>query len=221
MQASYLTTLTILAWCVVLTAAWTALAYIWAVRRVSWQLKAKLELGQGLVIPGLVLAPVMLVVSFRVFGINLLFPSAFDATTSATVVAAIAPALALFIASGLARSIWQTVAMHYQHWQQQPFATTMLASGATRELAVRRLVIIKSFLSAWSQCLPWLYGELIIVEAVFNAPGLGLLAWESARQRDHLELLTAVASLITLYAVAVGLAAAASHWLGRRLESYG
>lgn len=221
MQLTYLTTLIILAWCIVLTVLWTALAYFWAVRRVNWQPKAKPELGQGMVLPALVLAPVMLVVSFRVFGINLLFPSAFEATASVTAFGAIAPAVVLFVASGLARCIWQTVTMQFQHWQRQPFATTMLACGATREVAVRRLVVIKSFLSAWTQCLPWLYGELIIVEAVFNAPGLGLLAWDSARQRDHLTLLSAVTGLVALYTVAVALAASASHWLGRRLESYG
>lgn len=221
MHDSYLTTIMILVWCLAMAMAWTALAYLWAVRQNLGPSRTKLDLDQGVILPGLVLAPVMLVLSFRLFGVSLLFPSAFDAGFKATLSAAAAPASALVIASGLARSLWRNVAVQYQHWQSQPFATARLAVGGSRESAVRRLVIIKSFLAAWAQCLPWLYGELIIVEAVFNAPGLGLSAWHAARQRDHLSLVTAVGGLILLYALAVGIATGASRWLGRRLESYG
>lgn len=225
MQDSYLTTILILMWCLAMTMAWTALAYIWAVRwaerQSAGQGRTKLHLDQGVILPSLVLAPVMLVLGFHLFGVNLLFPSAFDADFKATLSAAAAPAIALVITSGLARSLWRNVAVQYLHWQRQPFATARLAVGGSRESAVRRLVITKSFLVAWAQCLPWLYGELIVVEAVFNAPGLGLSAWNAARQRDHLGLVTAVAGLILLYALAVGMATGASRWLGRRLESYG
>jgi len=221
MQDTYLTTILILAWCIAISVAWTALAYVWSTRIVGGEARDRLDLGQGIILPGLVLAPVMLVISFRVFGINLLFPSAFEATILTTVSAATAPAFALFLSSGLGRSLWRTLGMQYHLWQRQPFATAAVAYGSTRELAVRRLVVLKSFLAAWAQSLPWLYGELIIIEAVFNAPGLGLSAWDAARQRDHLGLLTAVAGLIALYAVSVAISSWVSHWLGRRLESYG
>ena len=214
------TTILILAWCLLLGLCWTAVVFGYLCRSQKAPSTSIDSLGRGVIIPALVIAPVTLLIAFRYAGINLLFPIEIFASATELFTAALAPAVVLFLVSGLAGALLRQLRLEHNHWQRQPFALAAVAYGHDKNKAVRRIVLLRGFVTAWAQCLPWLYGELIIVEAVFNAPGLGLSAWHMARAHDHMGLLSTVGFLILLYALSVAVTAWGNSWLGRRLESY-
>jgi ABC-type dipeptide/oligopeptide/nickel transport system permease component len=214
------TTTLILAWCAALSLVLSVAVYAMAAHRHERLGKGKAPLA-GVILPALVVAPLALAAAFKLLGWNLLFPVHFFADWTTLLEAALAPALVLVLSSGLAGSLWRLTHREYAHWRGKTFALMATATGQRPEAALRRLVLAKSLCTAWAQCLPWLFGELIIVEAVFNAPGLGLDAWQLAKVRDLAGLGEAILWLAGLYAIAVALTASVNHWLGRRLETYG
>lgn len=219
------TTTLILLWCLALSLGWAALVY--AVVGRDGRARGAESGGRaargsyaGLIVPALVAAPLAVVLGFRL-GVSLLYPVVLFADAGALVRAALPPALVLVLASGLGGSLARQVARETRHWRAKPFALSALATGQSPARLLRRLVLVKALAGAWSRCLPWLFGELVVVEAVFNAPGLGLDAWHAARVQDLAGLAVTVAQLAALYAVCVGAAALTQRRLGRRLESYG
>lgn len=215
------TTTLILLWCFLLSVAWTALIYaLQAYRKNSGGRDQTPRLAGAAILPALVVGPVLLVAAFRVAGVNLLFPVHFFSTFRAVAAAALVPAAVLLVASGMASSARRAVVSEYELWSGKTFARVALAVGRSPHRVLRRLIMIKALAQAWSQCLPWAFGELIIVEAVFNAPGLGLDAWHLARTRDLSGLFEAVIWLVGLYLICIGATAGVNRWLGRKLESY-
>lgn len=208
----------ILLWTLVLSCLYAWWRYHQIARRVDHGRKASTQ--GGLILPALALAPVLLVVAHRAFNINLLFPVHFFASFHELVLKAFVPAVVLVVASGLGGQIRVLMAAEYEYWRAKAFARAALAYGLTPQRVLRRLVIIKVMTRAWSRCLPWLFGELMIVEAVFNAPGLGLDAWNLARTRQLDELAVSLGWLAGLYGLCLVLTAWLHGWLGRRLESY-
>src|SRR5690606_11099717 len=122
--------------------------------------------------------------AFRAFEITLLFPLHFFADVWTLLWAYFIPALVLMMASGVPFVLSEAIRREYAHWQGRSFAVVALAMGRRKPEVLRRLVLVKTPTGTWTQCLPWLFGELIIVETVFNAPGLGLDASHLARTRD-------------------------------------
>lgn len=220
------TTTLILLWCFVLALVWSFVVFKWSAWRkarghgVPSAVSGNSALGAGVLLPALVLAPLLLVVAFRMLGINLLFPLHFFAEPRTLVLSAFVPAVVLVLASGLFSSISRGVRSEYWYWSQKLFTRVAVAAGMKEERVLRRLVITKAFLEAWSRSLPWLFGELIVVEAVFNAPGLGLDAWHLARTRDFSGLAFDVASLAMLYGSCVLVTGLLNRKLGKRLETY-
>lgn len=213
------TTTLILLWCFALSLAWTGAVYAAQARRKDGS-GATARFSGAAILPALVVGPVALVAAFRVAGINLLFPVHFFTSTFELVAAALVPAVVLLLASGMASTLRRAIATEYGVWSAKTFARVALAVGRSPHGVLRRLVIIKAMTEAWTQCLPWLFGELIIVETVFNAPGLGLDAWHLARTRDFGGLFEVIAWLAALYVVCVAVTALVNRWLGKRLESY-
>lgn len=214
------TTTLILAWCAALSVVLSVSIYVFAAYRHERRGRGRTPFA-GAILPALVVAPLGLALAFKVLGVNLLFPVHFFADWRQLARAALAPAVVLVLSSGLAGSLWRLTHREYAHWRGKTFALMATATGQRPETALRRLVLAKSLCAAWAQALPWLFGELIIVEAVFNAPGLGLDAWQLARVRDLGGLGEAILWLAGLYAIAVTVTATVNYWLGRRLESYG
>ena len=217
MYKYFQTTTLILVWCFLLTSLWAVVVFYWTSRRTS---AVSTPSNSAALLPGLILAPLILTISFHVLGINLLFPVHFFADWQTLVSAAIVPAIVLILASGLFGNILRSVRFEYGYWRGKSFAIVATAVGQSLPKALRRLVLLKSLAGAWSQCLPWLFGELIVVEAIFNAPGLGLDAWEMAKTRNLEGLAVAIFWLSILYAVCIGLSAATNRWIGKRLATY-
>ncbi len=171
-------------------------------------------------VPVLLVAPLLLVVGFRAFGINFIYPVTFDSTFFDLVLAGIAPAFVLAYASGLIPTVSASVSSELDFWARKPFVLMMTASGLYPKKMMRRLVTTRALLISWMRCMPWLFGEMIIVEVVFNAPGLGLDAWNMAKQRNIEALLQSLVWLGGLYIVCVFLAQYGHEKIGKRLESY-
>ena len=79
---------------------------------------------------------------------------------------------------------------------------------------------MKAYCSASLAALPWLFGEIIVVEAVFNAPGLGLGAWRAAKARDYGVVGESLGWLIILFTVFYGLNVLWSRNIGKKLKGY-
>jgi ABC-type dipeptide/oligopeptide/nickel transport system permease component len=221
MLSYLLTTVLILGWCFAVAAAWSLALFSWATRRRHGPRAAPSSRRiPGAILPALVVAPVAVLAAFRALGLNLLFPIVVDAELTTLLAATLAPALVLLIASGLAGQLARGVTAELEFWRAKTFATVALAVGRDPHRELRRLVLTKALSGALGRCLPWLFGELVVVEAVFNAPGLGLDAWHLARTRDLAGLATTVAWLTALYIACAAAAAAVHRWIGRRLDSY-
>ena len=214
------TTTLILLWCFLLSVGWAWLVYGLQAYFRRGPLVTRTQLAGTAILPALVVGPLVLVAAFRLAGINLLYPVHFFATLPALAGAALVPSLVLLVASGMAATVRRNVIEEYELWSAKTFALVVLAVGRSPHHVLRRLVMTKALAQAWSQCLPWAFGELIIIETVFNAPGLGLDAWHLARVHDLAGLGEIVAWLAALYLLCVGLTVAVNRWLGRRLESY-
>jgi ABC-type dipeptide/oligopeptide/nickel transport system permease component len=211
------TTTLILVWCFLLTSLWALLVFYWTSLRTS---KNPSPASSTALLPGMVLAPLLLTGGYHLLGLNLLFPIHFFAEWHRIVIAAFVPALVLILASGLFGTIHSGIRFEYNYWSQKSFATVATSIGQSLPKALRRLVVFKTLAGAWSRCLPWLFGELIVIEAIFNAPGLGLDAWEMAKTRNIEGLALSIFWLSLLYLACVGISAAINRWIGRRLSSY-
>lgn len=208
------TTLLLLALVAAFSLAWAALRFKWTGAR------RRQPFGMPLFLPGVLLAPLMIALGFRVLGLNLIFPPALVATAGEWTLHAVAPALALFFASGLAASIAAEVTGWKQAALQKAFHRTRLAFGLDPERTLRRLVLTAALTRSWERALPWLFSELIVLECLFNAPGLGWDIWQRAKERRLGDLTEAVVILLCLYGICRALAARFSRRLGQRLEGY-
>jgi hypothetical protein len=127
------TTTLILLWCLVLSSAWAVVAFYRAARHDAPPPRRQFA---GLIAPALVLAPLALVLAFRVVGINLLFPVGFFADLSTLAFAALAPALILVLSSGLIGGLSRQIRTEYSHWSSKTFA--LMSSVALRRAHHRR-----------------------------------------------------------------------------------
>ena len=158
--------------------------------------------------------------AFKFFGINLLFPLHFFASFGQLVIAALVPAVVLLMASGLLGNIHRSINYEYEYWSNKMFAVVAKSVGGSIPKNLKRLVLIKAIAQSWSQSLPWLFGELIVVEAVFNAPGLGLDAWNLAQIRNMEGLFEVILWLVLLYGLCSFITALVNRWIGRKLTGY-
>jgi ABC-type dipeptide/oligopeptide/nickel transport system permease component len=228
------TTALILLWSFFFSLIWTLIVYSWTSRAIVkskgfFQIAQEKRIFQGqghswkslsIISPALLVAPLVLIFSHDLLGLNLLFPVHLTADFYQLLLAAMAPALVLLLACGLLGQITRQIPASYAEWSRKTFVTMTKSYGGTPRRALRRIVVGEVLSRAWSQSLPWFFGELIVVECVFNAPGLGLDAWHEARVRHWVGLFEALLWLASLYGAAVVVSALFTKWLGKRLESY-
>jgi ABC-type dipeptide/oligopeptide/nickel transport system permease component len=214
-------TLSILAWCALTSVAVVLAAYGRAASRHERSPSASRQALRGMaLLPALVLAPLAVALSFAALRLDLIYPVQMLASPRQLALAALAPALVLVLASGLAQTLIRSVEEGYARWHARPFAKVARAYGKEPRDALRRVVVLEALATAWSSSLPWLFSELIVVEAVFNAPGIGLAAWQAARERNAPALVEALVLLTATYAALALASALFNRRLGRRLESY-
>lgn len=217
----FTSTTLLLVWCVIFSLALIPTRYSLYWRFGNSKTRTPDAPYQLPLIPSLVIAPLMLVGAYSLFKWNLIYPIASLATFDQLVLATVAPGFVLFVSSGLAFRIFSNLRRECDSWTHRTFVTVASAYGHSPASSIRRVVYCKTFLDSWTQCLPWLFGELLVVEAVFNAPGLGTDAWHQARMRQFPELFESVFWLFVLYFTFTALSHFGNQWLGKRLENYG
>ena len=176
--------------------------------------------ASGFAAPSLVLAPLLLIICYQNFKLNLIFPPALLTSPSVIFLFCLAPASILFFASGLFFRIKNLVFIEYHHYSRQHFSQVARCFGLNPKKKLKKLILLKALTGSWAQSLPFFFGELIVVEAVFNAPGLGQNIFALARTRQHEALFSYLLLLILLYFTLFGFIRYLSGWLGVRLASY-
>lgn len=129
------------------------------------------------------------------------------ATTADLVPAAVLPALTLVIA--MAAYVIRAMRSSTIDVLTAEFATTAELKGVTRRRLLWRHVLPQAILPVLpviSINVAWLLGGVVVVESVFNYPGLGKLMIDSVSTRD-LPVLEAIAVLSALVYVVVNLLA--------------
>jgi len=215
MVSSFPTTVFIVAWTVLISIGWVVFCFVQPISR-----KASSNRGLDMAVPSLVLGPILLVSFYQIFSINIIFPVQILTDTLTSAIYCLVPAATLFLASGLCFRIRQNVRLEYHHWIGQGFSTFTASLGGSPKRRIARLVTVKSFLDSWSQSLPWFFGEILVVESLYNVPGLGLEIWHAARQRDIDNLLTSLVILMAVYGLLWAVVKYASGWLGVKLATY-
>jgi len=170
--------------------------------------------------PALSLGVLAIFLSYKLFDLNLLFPVHLLTRWEELVLSAIVPAIILNLASGLTLNIFKTTDQQYNYWRDKTFFQTRRALGLDPTLGIRRLVIIKSLSSSWASSITWVFGELLIIESVFNAPGLGLAIWHQARTREMNAMLVTALWFFLIYFTIYLLNLLLHSWLGKKLEGY-
>jgi len=178
--------------------------------------------GRGVVlVPAVMLVPLLIWFSYLAFKTVLIFPPGLMASAADLNLHAIAPALVLLVSAGFVGSARRVMASEIRFWAGRPFVRLSLALGKDPHAELRRLIVARSFSEIWSATLPWFFGELIVVEALFNAPGLGTSLWEAARRLDHTEAAKGLLVIFAIFFFTNEVNRRLSRWVGVRLESYG
>lgn len=207
----------ILAWCALLSLFFAGISFIGLYLRHGRLGGLRLLISQQ---PALICGAVAIFLAYHWFELVLFFPVHLLSERHDLIFKALVPAMVLLVASGLLRNLVLTMKIEYEQWSSKAFLLTAQAYGIQPWRWLARVVIIRSLVVSWGQSLPWLFGELIIVESIFNAPGLGLDIWFQARQRDLSAMTGSVMMLATVYAFCAICQQQVHSWLGRRLEGY-
>ena len=206
----------IMAWFAVFSLIWQFTIFEWF----GVQEEVETLKGSSFIFPAIVLSPLVLVIGFRLLGIYLIFPVNIISDSLDQIKSGIVPGLIVFLASGMASSIVQNTKQAVNDWAVKPFCIMGQAYGFSKKNILRKVVCSSSFLDSLQRCLPWIFGELFIVECIFNAPGLSYEAWKSAKSED-LESLTFCISIIAcLYLLTWISQSLYSLHIKRRLTNY-
>lgn len=211
------TSCVILAWCVVLSLLVATLTFSWLHLRHGRLGALRLLIAHQ---PSLIIGSVLIVIFYHSLGWVLFFPVHMMADRSEIIFKGLIPALVLLLASGLLRQLILTMSMEYRSWSKKSFLLTAKAYSLHSWRVLAKVVLWRSLLVSWGYSLPWLFGELIVVESLFNAPGLGLDIWTQARQREIPAMLTSLGLLSAIYLCFAYTQHSMNQWLGRRLEGY-
>lgn len=190
------------------------LGIIAAVRKNEWQDKfAMVTALVGMSIPGFVLGPILIIVLavdhgwFPVSGMDASYAWVLPAVTLGT-------ALAAILTRMLRASLLEVL--------HEDYMRTAKAKGASES---RRLLVhglrnaFLPILTLVGLQLGALLGGAVIIETVFDWPGLGLLLIESINRRDYALVLGAILLITLFYVVVNNLLELAYRWLDPRIRS--
>lgn len=170
--------------------------------------------------PALILAPLTLLAAYKIAAWNLIYPASMLADWWELLLASIIPSIILYIAAGLPLQIYRFISLETNNWREKPFFTVAMAYGKKPYQQLWPIAGKKSLFTAWHLCLPWLFGELIIIECIFNTPGLGYASWQMARMQKTEALIVPLATLVAIYAIFSSILWIFTKRLGRWLDGY-
>jgi glutathione transport system permease protein len=192
------------------------LGIIAAVRKNGWQDKvAMITALVGMSIPGFVLGPILIIVLavdhgwFPVSGMHAPYAWVLPALTLGT-------ALAAILTRMLRASLLEVL--------HEDYMRTAQAKGASES----RLLLVHGLRNAFLPILTLvglqlgaLLGGAVIIETVFDWPGLGLLLIESINRRDYALVLGAILLITLFYVLVNNLLELAYRWLDPRIRMSG
>ncbi len=182
---------------------------------------AKIKLVQGFVpIPSLLLGPPLILLFYKCFSWNLIYPVHMYADFYQIFFSAWVPALILIVASGLYSGLKDSLCQEFLFWRSKPFFLFSTSLGLKPSKTLRKIVLLRSLSQSWLRSLPWFFGELLVVEAVFNAPGLAYEAWSFAKVRDQVGMANSMISILIIYLICLIVFKSLNRWLGGKLSSY-
>jgi ABC-type dipeptide/oligopeptide/nickel transport system permease component len=182
-----------------------------------WRTQAYIE---SLQLPAMILGPLLIVSVYLVVQENLILPVSFLTSDGEMFLRCLAPAVVLAFASGLLGGIINSGIHECQVMAAKPFNLAARAYGKNPRKALFPTVFALSFTHTWIKCLPLIFGEMLLVEVIFQAPGLGQLAWISARSRDYATLWACLGVTSLLYLSFLGTGFWHHQKIGRRLKGY-
>lgn len=203
----------IFSWCTAHCFLWAYLCYMF--KNLSKKFKIPIY------IPALIIAPILIVMGMTFGNVNFIFPSHLLTPKRELFLLSIVPGLVLAVTSGLLFKIAQTVQEQLSFWQTKPFVLFARATGRNVDKELRKLVIHTALLDSFHSCLPFLFGEMLIVEVMFNVPGIGNDLWHLARQRQMEPVVGYLLFIFSVYGLCISLLIHIKKKIGKRLESYG
>ena len=206
----------ILAWFFALSVIWQIFVFEYIVRTEKGFIRA----SSPLILPAIVLSPILLVMVFKLFGVYLIFPINLLTDLSGQIRSGFFPGLVVFLASGMASSVLRNSAIFFDEWKGKPFCLMGQAYGYSKSSMIRNIVCKTSFIDSLSRCLPWVFGELFIVECIFNAPGLSYETWKAAKMEDYESLISCMTVISFAYVVIWIAQYSYSSNLKKRLSNY-
>ena len=206
----------ILLWAAFFSLIWAVFIYLLPTKKAGLASYSE----QNFIIPTLLFAPFLVYFFHAFFDLNLIFPVAILSSPEKIAVSSLVPSGVLCVASGLIFNITIDVRRLKLKFRESIFSKLTLALGLSVEKRLFKLVVLKALIDSWVTSLPWIFGELLIIEALFNAPGLGLDIWHMARMRDIHGFLQGIVWLLGSYFTLSSIAWICSRKLGRKLEGY-
>jgi len=206
--------LAILLWVGVISLLMQWISFYWSYHKKTHAFLSKVQL------PSVLLAPLAIVFCFKFFKINLIAGIQSDMNFFEFAGGVFAPAVVLVFASGLASRIFSETFSNLKSWNEMGFVKFAHASGKNVPREIFALTCTKSYAEAFTFCIPTLFAELIVVEALFNCYGIGYQVLSSLREQRFYEALIFSSILILSALICLTLSWTVSKWIGEKLESY-
>ena len=67
-----------------------------------------------------------------------------------------------------------------------------------QKIMIRNIVCTNSFLDSLNRCLPWVFGEFLLLNVYLTLPDLSYETWKSAKMEDFESLVNCVAVITIL-----------------------
>lgn len=165
-------------------------------------------------LPAIVTIPVLTIAIFRICGKDIHYPITLLTTSHwDRITYALLPGFVLAISSGLLRRISLESAHMMHTWQTKSFCSFFAGNGIAAIPLLRTLAYRYALAKSWQLQLPLLFTELVIVECLFNAPGLGYELWQGVLKHNFAAVSLVLMYFLVLYALAYG----SSFWISRQL----
>lgn len=175
---------------------------------------------EQLQLPAMILAPLLVLTWHFLWRQPLSFPVSFFSSWWRLAMGCLPPATVLLFASGFLPLMIRMELRELADARSKPFFTVARAFGKRPGPQIWSIVVGSAYANAWLRSLPLLFSELLMVEVIFNAPGLGQAAWQAAKGRDGAGLLSAIGLMIAVYGAVMTAALMVSRRTGRRMQGY-
>lgn len=179
-----------------------------------------LKSSEILQVPAMILAPLAVLGWYLLTKNNLVFSVSFFASTFSMFLDCFVPALVLLFASGLMGLMIKMEITQIDTLMTKPFVLVGRSYGKSSQSQIWRIVFGFVYPSAWLKSLPLVFSELLLIEVIFNAPGLGHIAWLAARSRDSMLLAQSLGLITSLYLFIMASAYISTRRIGRLFKGY-